>query len=453
MATLLFPDNFLSSLNSAAGFRYKEFIHAHAATIPVSVRLHPQKNKCGFTLADNVPWCSNAYYLQERPVFTLDPFLHAGCYYVQEASSMFTGYAIQQVCDVSKPIKVLDLCAAPGGKSTHIASVITPQSLIVCNEIIHQRVQVLKENITKWGYANTLVTHSNPARFKMLPEYFDVIIVDAPCSGSGLFRKDAEAMQHWSKENVMMCAHRQQKIIDDILPALKEYGILIYSTCSYSTEEDEEITDYLISQHQMEAVKVPVPAEWNIVETKTTKDGIGYRFYPDRIQGEGFYLSVLRKTKHINIPFTKNSSKISMQHLSNDAMTIVSHWVKDMHVCDFFTIQNTIICVPKGQLSEMEKLTSSLNIIQAGIKAGEIKGNDFIPAHALAMSALYSPTIPVISIDMETALQYLRKQTIQIPGNEAGWALVSYQEKILGWIKKIPGRINNYYPAEYRIRM
>ena len=255
-------------------------------------------NQCSIfnNQSGTVQWSSNGFYLQKRPSFTLDPLFHAGAYYVQEASSMFLEEALKQTVDLSQPIKILDLCAAPGGKSTLIQSVINNESLLVSNEVIKTRVNILSENITKWGAANVIVTNNDAKDFQRLPNYFDVIVVDAPCSGSGLFRKDREAISEWSEQNVHLCSQRQQRILADVLPALKEDGVLIYSTCSYSEEEDEQIADWLVEEFKVQSLKFKVEEEWGIVETQSSKQNAsGYRFYPDKVKGEGFFIAVFKK--------------------------------------------------------------------------------------------------------------------------------------------------------------
>ncbi|MBP7399774.1 MAG: RNA methyltransferase [Chitinophagales bacterium] len=448
-----FPENFLNNIHSAAGFNAETFIKAHDENAPVSIRINPKKNYCEFEKDAQVAWCENAMFLKERPVFTLDPLLHAGCYYVQEASSMFSGFAVQHCMDLNKPIKVLDLCAAPGGKSTDIISILSPESILVSNELVKQRVQILKENMLKWGYENEIITHNEAKHFSALPQYFDAILIDAPCSGSGLFRKDAHAMQHWNLNNLQMCSQRQEKILEDVLPALKENGILIYSTCSYSIEEDENITDLLINKYGFQSIAIPILADWNIIEVNTPAGGIGYRFYPDKVKGEGFYISVLRNTKAIENNQLYKTKESLIQDVTPTEKSIVSEWINDIALHDFFKINNTIIALPKNILAEIKLLATKLLVLQSGIALGEIKGKDFIPAHAFAMSSLLKDTIPKFELDKKSALQYLRKQEIHLTGDFKGWAIVCYKNQSLGWIKKLPNRINNYYPAEYRIRM
>ena len=209
---------------------------------------------------------------------------------------MFVEQALRQLVDLSQPLKVLDLCAAPGGKSTHIQSLISPDSLLVSNEVIRSRAAVLKQNIIKWGSANVVVTNNDPAHFARLDNFFDLMVVDAPCSGSGLFRKDPAAVEEWSIDAVQLCASRQKRILADALPALRQGGLLLYATCSYSQEEDESISDWLAAQGY-ENLSLKIEEAWGIVQTEAPASGAkGYRFFPHKSKGEGFYLGCFRKT-------------------------------------------------------------------------------------------------------------------------------------------------------------
>ena len=209
---------------------------------------------------------------------------------------MFLEQEVRAAVNLSAPLKVLDLCAAPGGKSTLLQSLISPDSLLVANEVIKPRAALLADNLTKWGAPNVVVSNNDPRDFARLQGYFDLVVVDAPCSGSGLFRRDPELVEEWSPESVTLCSQRQQRIMADVLPAVKEDGIVIYSTCSFSAEEDEAILDWLADHFELENIPIPLQGEWNIVPTVTTKRNCtGYRFYPDKLRGEGFFIACFRK--------------------------------------------------------------------------------------------------------------------------------------------------------------
>lgn len=388
-------------------------------------------------------WSEYGYYLASRPSFTFDPLFHAGCYYVQEASSMFLEQAVKQTVDLSKPLKVLDLCAAPGGKSTHIQSLISKDSLLVSNEVIQSRVRSLKENIIKWGCRNVVVTNNDPKDFARLENYFDVIIVDAPCSGSGLFRKDPDAIEEWSEGNVQLCSQRQQRILSDVWPALREDGILIYSTCSYSKEEDEDIVDWIIKEFAIDYLPLTVHQGWGIIDT-----GKGYRFWPDKVKGEGFFLSCFKK-READEPAI-NRKKRETRPLTNAEKTIAANWI-DIDEPYLFRHDGTIYVWPAQLKEDFSLLLNYLKVIYSGVEAGELIREKLIPSHALAMTNLLKETITRTELNKEDAIRYLRKNELATEIKNKGWQLVTYGGHHLGWINVLPGRINNYYPRELRI--
>ena len=443
------PPQLLQSLEGVKGFNRATFEQVHMSGEQVtSIRKNPRKPTKHTSLCmDKVLWCPHGFYLSKRPSFTLDPLFHAGAYYVQEASSMFLWHVISEMIGADTKKKVLDLCAAPGGKSTLLASYFT-NGLIVANEVIKSRASVLVENITKWGGDHVIVTNNDPSHFQSLPGYFDVMVIDAPCSGSGLFRKDPNAVAEWSEDNVQLCSQRQQRILADVLPALKEDGILIYATCSYSQQEDEMIADWLLTDMDMQSKRLMVPEAWGISETQSPKKaGYGYRFYPDKIKGEGFFIAAFqKKTVTEKIRLKEQSlnfpSKTEIQQI-NDFMTVPTEYV-------LFKQADAIRAIQKQWLMDLQVLAKCLYIKKAGIEIGAIKGKDVIPSHELALSVLPLDTITRINLTEEQSLQYLRRKELVLEA-EKGWVLVCYCGLPLGWIKVLPNRINNYYPAEWRI--
>ena len=466
------PEPLLQSLKAVKGFDEEAFKKVHQAGEQVtSVRLNPGKisnveyamfnvqedpersRRAPFTThEEKVPWCANGFYLQERPSFTADPLFHAGAYYVQEASSMFLEQTLQQTTDLSQPIRVLDLCAAPGGKSTLIQSLICAESLLVSNEVIKTRVNILSENITKWGAANVIVTNNDPKDFQRLENYFDVIVVDAPCSGSGLFRKDAAAIEEWSINNVQLCSQRQQRILADVMPALKENGTLIYSTCSYSEAEDEAIGDWAVQTLGMESVQLKIEDSWGIVETISSKEKtFGYRFYPDKVKGEGFFIAAFKKLAGSGYVKQEKKEKKITGKVTKAEIEMLQPWLTN--AADFFFIKQNdeIIAMPIHLQDDLDYIQASLYIKKAGVRMGTVIRNELIPHHELAISTVANAAIPYCEADLETALQYLRKQDVKIETTIKGWALIKYMQLSLGWVKILPNRINNYYPKEWRI--
>lgn len=388
---------------------YERLLSSLLQEAPVSVRLNPWKKEA-VTLPGSEPvaWCSNGFYLKERPTFTFDPLFHAGCYYVQEASSMFIEQAIGQCVD-RRPVVALDLCAAPGGKSTHLRSLLAEGSLLVANEVIRNRSRILSENLVKWGHPDVMVTNNDPADFKKLEGLFDLIVADVPCSGEGMFRKDPGAVEEWSLENVEICWQRQRRIIADIWPALKPGGVLIYSTCTYNTKENEENIRWITEEFGAEVLVVDVPSEWNITGNLLGEEFPVYRFLPHKTLGEGFFLAALRKA-------------------DGD-----SRYFSD----------------PKATLRK------SLRVVQDfGVETGQQKGKDIIPSHAEAVSiTLQEGKYSAYELTYEQAIAYLRKEAIVLPADTPrGHLLVTYKQVPLGFVKNIGNRANNLYPQEWRIR-
>lgn len=438
------PINFIESLRGTNGFNEEAFIKVHESEERItSIRMNPFKKSEIRNLKSKIPWTERGYYLDSRPSFTFDPLFHAGCYYVQEASSMFLEQALKQTVDLSQPLKVLDLCAAPGGKSTHLLSLISKESLLVSNEVIRSRANILNDNIVKWGCSNVIVTNNDPRDFQRLENYFDVIVVDAPCSGSGLFRRDPEAIGEWSEQNVALCSQRQQRILADVLPALKNGGVLIYSTCSYSRQEDELICDWLRNELTIKNEELIISHDWNIVKS----DG-GYRFWPDKLKGEGFFIACFRKPhgndEEVYLP------KIKPTKFSVKEMEILDKNVNTEGLA-FLRHEEIIYAVPEKLLADINFLSSKLRIVNCGTKVGEIIKDKLIPDHALALSNIISDKIQKLDLDPEPAIQYLKKKELRLQTDKKGWVLVTHQGHELGWINILPNRINNYYPKELRI--
>ena len=444
------PEPLLLALENVPGFDRTAFEAVHASgSGPVSIRINPRKfsvDGCRFSIETEVPWSSSGYYLTERPSFTFDPIFHAGCYYVQEPSSMFVEQALRQLVDLSQPLKVLDLCAAPGGKSTHIQSLISPDSLLVSNEVIRSRAAVLKQNIIKWGSANVVVTNNDPAHFARLDNFFDLMVVDAPCSGSGLFRKDPAAVEEWSIDAVQLCASRQKRILADALPALRQGGLLLYATCSYSQEEDESISDWLAAQGY-ENLSLKIEEAWGIVQTKAPASGAkGYRFFPHKSKGEGFYLGCFRKTGGDE---TGRWKAAKPEKATAREVSAVAQWIEKDGLA---ILRHPWLYAIREPLKEPYSIIKNyLNVQYAGIALGTVMKEKLVPEHALALTDILHPGIRPVDLDYENAIRYLQRQDMQLPPTAPGWQPVSFHMHNLGWINALHNRINNYYPKELRI--
>lgn len=445
-----FPDHFTGHLQNTQGFDEDAFTASHKSQIPVSVRYNPQKNIPLHTAAEKIPWTTHGYYLPERPSFILDPLWHTGAYYVQEASSMFLEHVLRQSVDLNQSLRVLDLCAAPGGKSTLLQSVLSDESLLVCNEVIQSRVSILRENIIKWGGMNAVVTHNDPADFDALEGFFDVIVVDAPCSGSGLFRRDPEAMNEWSMSNVKLCAERQQRILADVWDALKEDGTLIYSTCSYSDAENESILEWMSDHFQIESLRVELSSDWGIEEVMTPKGVYGYRFWPHLVKGEGFFIAVLRKKSSVkeSLVRIKKINPVS----SKDKKTAEA-FVRSTHPLEWIMQGKYMAAVNPGLYELVHYLMERLRVRYAGVECGMVMHDRFVPEQPLSVSSVVFPAQQLFSLSKQQALDYLRKNDFYPEGMSPGFQWVGYQELGLGWVKCLGNRINNYYPKEWRIKM
>lgn len=433
------------------------FLEALAKETPVSIRLNPGKD-AGISTEEwtQIPWCPDGYYLPKRPTFTFDPLFHAGCYYVQEASSMFLAQVVRTY--VKEPVIALDMCAAPGGKSTLLRDTLPEGSLLVANEVIPQRAQVLAENLMKWGHPGVVVTHSDSAEFIPLKHFFDVILTDVPCSGEGMFRKDEVAVKEWSMENVETCWQRQRMIVENVWQSLKPGGLLIYSTCTFNLWEDELNVRWIKDTLGAELLEVPVQEEWKITSALGGESLPVYRFLPHKTVGEGLFMAVLRKNgdEVCEGPLRKKDKK-NKQVKKQPALPPVpkecKSWLKEGNAYLYQWHRNHVMAFPKQFQEQWEILSSTVNVIHAGVSLATMKGKDIIPEHSLAMSQVAEDVFPHFELTYEQAVAYLRKEAILLePDTPKGFVLVTYRKMPLGFVKNIGNRANNLYPQEWRIR-
>lgn len=446
-------EKFVSYTQPLLQEEWVDFEQALEQESPTSIRINPKKANGLLIEADKVPWCETGYYLAKRPSFTFDPLFHAGAYYVQEASSMFIEQVFKQY--LKKDIKVLDLCAAPGGKSSHIARLISEDSLLISNEVIKSRAFILSENMTKSGYPNVIVTNNDPSDIgNKLPCFFDVILIDAPCSGEGMFRKDPHAVEEWSPANVQLCKERQQRIVVDVWDALKPEGILIYSTCTYNKLENEENINWILDNFDAEILPIETDANWNISQAYNN-EVLAHHFFPHKVKGEGFFLAVIQKKGNVtfdNLPSNKRNKKQN----TAKPQTLALEYKK--YICrheeyTFFDKNGLWFAFPEQQYEAFLEVSSQLKLVSAGIYMGEFKGKDFLPQHSLAMSNLINKdAFTLHDIDRETAIAYLRKEALVFEDQPKGYILLTYKNVPLGFIKNIGNRANNLYPNEWRIR-
>ena len=389
---MLLPQDFILQMRELLGEdELHKLLEAIKGPSPTTIRINPAKadrDFLGCADAPAVPWCSEGVYLPDRPSFTLDPLFHAGAYYVQEASSMFVAHLLRQYVG-DDDVTALDLCAAPGGKSTLMQSCLSAGSFLVANEIIPKRAWILRENISKWGGDNVVVTNNRPEDFRKMREMFDLILCDVPCSGEGMFRKDEGAIRDWSLQNVEMCAERQRDIVETIWPCLRPGGLMIYSTCTYNTREDEENVRWISQELGADILPCNPLPEWNVVGNLLDDDFPCCHFFPHRIQGEGFFCAILRK------------------HGSHDSVIPLSH--------------NSAI-------------TKQLRLLPDPLVAPQ-------------------PLVATVEVDHDTALRYLRGEALTLPADTPrGYVTIIHHQLPLGPAKNVGNRANNLYPKEWRIR-
>lgn len=423
---------------------------------PVSVRLNPAKQGPAgpdLPFSDPVGWCDRGFYLAERPSFTLDPAFHAGAYYVQEASSQFVGRLLPG--EEFRGARILDLCAAPGGKTTLYASLAGREGLVVANEIDRRRAQVLADNVRKWGLGNVAVTTCDPRLLGDFEGWFDIVAVDAPCSGEGMFRKDPLARTEWSERNVQLCVARQDAILREAWRALRPGGALLYSTCTFNRDEDEEALERMLAwagDEAVEAAQVGVDAAWGIVCGRVGAFQT-FRFYPHRARGEGFFAAVARKSFDAGgRSRTPRARRSVIAPADRSAVAELGRWVREPERMRFAAVADTLYGWYAEQTEAVRELSGALPVIWSGVAMGQLFKGRLKPDPALAFfEGLDRAALPAAELDAEQALRYLRREEIAAGRLAEGLNLVCAHGLPLGFAKRIGGRVNNMYPLSMRI--
>ncbi len=438
------PEEFITQLRDLLPDEWERLVEAITSSAPsVAVRVNQGRGLEVPQGARLVPWCESGFYLGGRPAFTFDPDWHAGHYYVQDASSMFIAHVIRHLVD--EPVRYLDLCAAPGGKTTAALQALPPQSLVVANEIVPQRARVLADNVIRWGHPRCVVTSNAPAHLGKLTHFFDVIAADVPCSGEGMMRKDDEAVSQWSPALVEQCAQRQREILADVWQALRPGGLLIYSTCTYNRQENEEIADFIV--HELGAVSLDVPVEpsWNI-HPAISSEAHCYRFMPHRVDGEGLFMAVFRKDGselRQDIRIKEKSAKKADEMGKNWLYTPGDYTIEQ--------VGDLYVATPVDLRREASALRTSLNVLHAGVELATMMGRKVVPHHALAMSlARKADAFALCDVDFPTAMRYLRGESITVDAPR-GYVLIAHQGAVLGLANNLGNRANNLYPKSQRI--
>jgi 16S rRNA C967 or C1407 C5-methylase (RsmB/RsmF family)/NOL1/NOP2/fmu family ribosome biogenesis protein len=444
----MLPEKFLERIKSQPYIDSEGLTAALQQPAEQSVRLNPRKWHSPVTGYERVPWEPDGYYLPGKPLFAPDPLFHAGVYYPQESSGMFTGELFRQLTAGRRGLRVLDLCGAPGGKSTHLSSIIGDDGVLVANEVIASRAAVLAENVTKWGMGNTVVTQSDPSRFASLPDFFDLIVADAPCSGEGMFRS-AVAVQEWSPSNAGLCSERQRRIVMEAWQALRPGGIFIYSTCTFNPSENEHNVSWLGENTGAESLAADITGMDGITEIRY-RGVTGYGFHPGRVRGEGFFIAALRKPSEDG-DVKSRKSRAGMQpspRACEEAEPLASFGRERL------TVSNGRIIALAADAGLMSQISRSLNVIKYGTMIGEIKNGILIPAHDLAMSARRIPgTFTEHDLTRDEALAYLRLEPMRPESMPEGRVLVRYRGVALGYVNNLGSRVNNGYPRQWRLRM
>ena len=427
--------------------RFARFSQALDGEPVVSIRYNTAKLGAD-EMNEPVRWATNGRYLSNRPVFTADPLFHAGCYYVQEASSMFIEQVVKQY--VHAPVRALDLCAAPGGKTTHLLSLLPQGSLLVSNEPVPQRAQVLAENVIKWGNPSAVVTRNEPADFCSFGNFFDLIVVDAPCSGEGMFRKDHGAVEQWSVSNVVQCVKRQRRILSDIWSSLRPGGLLVYSTCTFNSEENEECVQWIAEELGATPLAVEVDASWGITGSLTGNDLPVYRFIPGFTAGEGFFLAVLRKDGEAPLAQPR---LLRQQPAPAKLKAMVEGWISNAADFDIMQQGERLVATPREHTAAMLALQQKLKVLHLGLPLADVKNNKLLPLHQLAMNgALNRDAFCMVELEREQALAYLHREALAFAQHPIGYLLLTYKGAPIGFAKNVGNRANNLYPAEWRIR-
>ncbi|MDR2891080.1 MAG: rRNA cytosine-C5-methylase [Alistipes sp.] len=463
----MFPQEFERSVNAELGEAEAGRLLAALDGRPVtSIRYNPFKLSAmptaeggGLPCGNPVPWNRYGAYLAARPVFTLDPAMHAGLYYVQEASSQFVEHLLRESLtdrdgELPGNIRLLDLCAAPGGKTTLYSTLAGPEGLVVANEVVKQRASVLADNVRRWGVGNVAVTCNEPRDFAAYKHWFDVLAVDAPCSGEGMFRRLPESRSEWSPAGVEMCASRGRGILADAWDALKPGGILIYSTCTFNRRENEETVAWLAENYAVEPVAVDVPEEWGVV----CGDAAGirtFRFWPHLARGEGFFAAVMRKADGRVKRETPRARKEPLVEMNRPESKPLAEWVNTPEAMKFARVGDNCYGYYRPVYRDVVALAGGLNVIYSGVCMGRIFNGKLRPDHALALFHDLAPgcgTASKTEITRDETLDYLRKKEFADPSRLAeGLNLLTHGGVPVGWTKRVGHRSNTMLPNSFRI--
>lgn len=446
-------EDFIKYIRDAIPGYAEELLGSLDTKPSVSIRLNIRKTAAEVAHEGTTPvsWCDSGLYLPERPNFTFDPLLHGGAYYVQDASSMIIQKIISKIA--TGPVALLDLCAAPGGKTTAAIDALPAGSAVVANEYSSQRAEILRENLTKWGFPATIVTNSPTEKFSRCASDLDIILIDAPCSGEGMMRKDATARTQWSRSLVSQCASLQREIAASVATSLKEGAYIVYSTCTFNPEENERNVEWMAEEFGLETIEMDFPDEWGILRGIGTSAAC-YRFMPFATCGEGLFVSVLRKKGDAESRRTRTFKREVKKGKMAD--TSCRGFLTNPERYVWHLKEGRITAVAQECADILETLTAAkgIRIISEGLEVATMKGKDLVPSHQLALStALRKESFPTAGLSLDDARKYLARETLTLdPTVPKGYVLVTYADMPLGFVKNIGNRANNLYPNNWRIR-
>ena len=441
----MLPITFLNRMKSMLGDEYEAFLASYDCEKYQALRINPLKgnkedfeSKAWFHL-EPVPWAENGFYYENTDQPGKHPYHEAGVYYIQEPSAMLPAALLEALPGE----KILDLCAAPGGKSTQIGAAMQGEGILVCNEIHPARAKILSENVERMGISNAMVTNESPDRLgQIFPSYFDRIMVDAPCSGEGMFRKNQEACEQWSEEIVQMCADRQDEILDCAAVMLRPGGRMVYSTCTFAPLEDEGSVERFLHRHP----------EFTLV-----KD---IRLWPHKVKGEGHYAAVLEKAGTVSEgyecqstngieqgihPRSRNFQKECGDYLAFEAEFLKVH-LREKLQGTYLKFGDQLYLCPKNMPS-----VKGLKVLRPGLHLGTMKKNRFEPSHALALALKPEEVVHsyALAADEKEAAGYVNGLTFPADG-EKGWYLITVDDYSIGWGKLAGGMMKNHYPKGLR---
>ena len=448
------PIAFTERMREQLGCEEAESLFAALETAsPVAVRLNPAKSGGEGVWSDGeaIAWSKNGRKLKARPSFTLDTAFHAGAYYVQEAASQFIDYVIAG--EELRGKRVLDMCSAPGGKTTIYSTAVGVEGLVVANEYVRSRANVLADNVRKWGMGNVLVTNNAPEHLSQFEGWFDLVAVDAPCSGEGMFRKEEVAREDWSDEAVKMCAARQLSIVREAWRSLRDGGLFIYSTCTFNDEEDEGVLNTFIEESDdvfVPSREIEIDENWGVVTGKVGPFQT-FRFFPHKTDSEGLFVAVARKNESTPQRTPKSRKKV-LQDVDKASRKELSRWLMEAENYAFAMAGDTIYAYHAEQYKAAQALSEGLTAIYSGVAMGQIFKGKLKPDWALSQYVgLNRDVVAIEELDDERALDYLRKRDIAVGDMVEGINMVTHHGRALGFVKRVGARCNNLYPNSLKI--